>query len=77
MRSLRRGLVTNNRQVGPRELPPERLPGVTGLASYPLVNFSGAGRRRVFRAHGYNKAWRLPLLEPSRLPPGKKVFVLP
>jgi len=35
MRPLRHGLVTAVRQVGPRELPPERWPDGTGLASYP------------------------------------------
>jgi len=42
----------------------------------PQLTFSGAGRRRVFRAHGYKKAGRLPFLEPSRLPPGPEVFAL-
>ncbi len=35
MRPLQRGLVTAGLQVGPRELPPERWPEGTGLASYP------------------------------------------
>jgi hypothetical protein len=38
VRPLRHGLVTAVLQVGPRELPPERWPDGTGLASYPSID---------------------------------------
>jgi len=38
MRLLRRNLVTAVLEVGPRELPPERWPKGTGLASYPSID---------------------------------------
>ena len=43
----------------------------------PQLTFDGAGYRRILPRRQLVKAWRLPLLEPSRLPPGPEVFALP
>ena len=76
MRPLQPGLVT----VSPSRRPPGTSPGalawwyescLLSLSRLLLVQAADA----LLRAHGSNKAGRLPLLEPSRLPSGTEVFV--
>jgi hypothetical protein len=47
------------------------------LPLIPQLTFDGAGRRRVIHAPtAVMQAGRLPLLEPSRLPPGPEFYAL-
>jgi len=74
MRPLRRDLVTVDRQDCPRELPPERWPGGTSLASYPSMDVCWCRPPTRFSRPRLQKAGRFPLLEPAHLPPGREVY---